>query len=123
MLCRRYFFLFFVFIFYGLIIFGFVNHGSERLIFSFSFSWVVFFASVSAYMFSSEVMLAIERYSNEVADCVMEKAKRMCSELGDVSSYVLVLSSCKFVSIEKKNVGHLLHFRILQDQRKNKKGS
>ncbi|KAI6692361.1 universal stress protein A-like protein isoform X2 [Syzygium oleosum] len=37
-----------------------------------------------AYMFSSEVMLAIERYSNEVADCVMEKAKRLCSELADV---------------------------------------
>ncbi|KAI3440491.1 U1-type domain-containing protein [Psidium guajava] len=38
----------------------------------------------TAYMFSSEVMLAIERYGNEVADCVMEKAKRLCSELGDV---------------------------------------
>ncbi|XP_030459796.1 universal stress protein A-like protein isoform X4 [Syzygium oleosum] len=38
----------------------------------------------TAYMFSSEVMLAIERYSNEVADCVMEKAKRLCSELADV---------------------------------------
>ncbi|XP_048138175.1 universal stress protein A-like protein isoform X3 [Rhodamnia argentea] len=30
------------------------------------------------------VMVAIERYGNEVADCVMEKAKRLCSELGDV---------------------------------------
>lgn len=38
----------------------------------------------TAFMFSSEVMLAIERYGNEVADCVMEKAKRLCSELGDV---------------------------------------
>lgn len=45
----------------------------------------MFFVSVSAYMFSSEVMLAIERYGNEVADCVMEKAKRLCSELADVS--------------------------------------
>ncbi|XP_030547100.1 universal stress protein A-like protein isoform X2 [Rhodamnia argentea] len=38
----------------------------------------------TAYLFSSEVMVAIERYGNEVADCVMEKAKRLCSELGDV---------------------------------------
>ncbi|XP_030547122.1 universal stress protein A-like protein isoform X2 [Rhodamnia argentea] len=38
----------------------------------------------TAYLFSSEVMLAIERYGNEVAEFVMEKAKRLCSELGDV---------------------------------------
>ncbi|KAL3728414.1 hypothetical protein ACJRO7_033060 [Eucalyptus globulus] len=38
----------------------------------------------TAYLFSSEVMLAIERYGNEVADCVMQKAKKLCSELADV---------------------------------------
>lgn len=38
----------------------------------------------TAYLFSSEVMLAIERYGNEVADCVMLKAKKLCSELADV---------------------------------------
>ncbi|KAF8018337.1 hypothetical protein BT93_H3280 [Corymbia citriodora subsp. variegata] len=37
-----------------------------------------------AFLFSSDVMLAIEKYGNEVADCVMEKAKKLCSELADV---------------------------------------
>ncbi|KAF8018336.1 hypothetical protein BT93_H3280 [Corymbia citriodora subsp. variegata] len=38
----------------------------------------------TAFLFSSDVMLAIEKYGNEVADCVMEKAKKLCSELADV---------------------------------------
>ncbi|KAA8545237.1 hypothetical protein F0562_020021 [Nyssa sinensis] len=36
------------------------------------------------YLFSSDIMASMERYSNEAADCVMEKAKRACKEVKDV---------------------------------------
>ncbi|XP_052207997.1 universal stress protein PHOS32-like [Diospyros lotus] len=34
----------------------------------------------TGYLFSSEIVAAMERFVNEVADCVMEKAKRLCRE-------------------------------------------
>ncbi|MCL7031367.1 hypothetical protein MKW94_030006 [Papaver nudicaule] len=38
----------------------------------------------SGYLFSSEVMVSMEKYSKDVADCVMEKAKRVCKDLQNV---------------------------------------
>uniref|UniRef100_A0A5B7CBG7 Putative universal stress protein A-like protein isoform X1 n=1 Tax=Davidia involucrata TaxID=16924 RepID=A0A5B7CBG7_DAVIN len=38
----------------------------------------------TGYLFSSDIMATMERYSNEVADCVVEKAKRACKEVKDV---------------------------------------
>ncbi|KAF5956980.1 hypothetical protein HYC85_004205 [Camellia sinensis] len=34
----------------------------------------------TGYLFSPDTMSSMERYSNEVAECVMEKAKRLCKE-------------------------------------------
>ncbi|KAA8545238.1 hypothetical protein F0562_020022 [Nyssa sinensis] len=38
----------------------------------------------TGYLFSSDILASMERYSNEVADCVIEKAKRACKEVKDV---------------------------------------
>ncbi|MCL7031541.1 hypothetical protein MKW94_023408 [Papaver nudicaule] len=38
----------------------------------------------SGYLFSSDVMVSMEKYSKDVADCVMEKAKRVCKDLQNV---------------------------------------
>ncbi|MCL7027969.1 hypothetical protein MKW94_008595 [Papaver nudicaule] len=38
----------------------------------------------SGYLFSSDVMVSMEKYSKDVADCVMEKAKRVCKDLKNV---------------------------------------
>lgn len=41
---------------------------------------------VSGYLFSSDIMATVERYGNEVAESVMEKARKICRDLGgDVS--------------------------------------
>jgi hypothetical protein len=45
----------------------------------------VFFARDSGYLFSSDVLAAMDKYGTGVADRVMEKAKRMCKDLNDVS--------------------------------------
>ena len=34
----------------------------------------------TGYLFSGEILATMERYGNEVADCVLEKAKRVCKE-------------------------------------------
>ncbi|KAF9668858.1 hypothetical protein SADUNF_Sadunf14G0047000 [Salix dunnii] len=35
---------------------------------------------VTGYLFSSDIMETMQKYSNDIADCVIEKAKRMCRE-------------------------------------------
>ncbi|CAK7340561.1 unnamed protein product [Dovyalis caffra] len=34
----------------------------------------------TGYLFSSDIMATMQKYSNDVADCVIEKSKRMCRE-------------------------------------------
>ena len=34
----------------------------------------------TGYLFSGEILATMERYGNEVAECVLEKAKRVCKE-------------------------------------------
>ena len=48
----------------------------------------VILACVSGYLFSADIMAAVDKYSNDLAECVVEKAKKMCKDLHDVS--------CKF---------------------------
>lgn len=38
----------------------------------------------TGYMFSTDIVSSMERYSNEVAQSVMEKATRLCKDLTDV---------------------------------------
>ncbi|KAM3704704.1 hypothetical protein ACJW31_03G025600 [Castanea mollissima] len=38
----------------------------------------------TGYLFSADIMAAMDKYSNDVAECVVEKAKKMCKDLQDV---------------------------------------
>ncbi|CAK9184482.1 unnamed protein product [Ilex paraguariensis] len=38
----------------------------------------------TGYLFSSDILATMDRYSNEMANCVTEKAKRICKELNNV---------------------------------------
>lgn len=49
------------------------------------------FVKISGYLFSSDILATMERYSNEVAQCVMEKAKRLCKDLDGVSPFFVNL--------------------------------
>ncbi|KAJ7973281.1 Universal stress protein A-like protein [Quillaja saponaria] len=42
----------------------------------------------TGYMFSTDMISSLERYGKEVADCVTEKAKKMCKDLHDVETIV-----------------------------------
>ncbi|XP_060167275.1 universal stress protein A-like protein isoform X1 [Lycium barbarum] len=42
------------------------------------------------YLFSSDILATMERYSNEVAQCVMAKAKRACKDLDGVKVETIV---------------------------------
>ncbi|CAL5341089.1 unnamed protein product [Camellia sinensis] len=42
----------------------------------------------TGYLFSPDTMSSMERYSNEVAESVMEKAKRLCKEDHNLDSFV-----------------------------------
>ncbi|XP_060167276.1 universal stress protein A-like protein isoform X2 [Lycium barbarum] len=44
----------------------------------------------SGYLFSSDILATMERYSNEVAQCVMAKAKRACKDLDGVKVETIV---------------------------------
>ncbi|KAH1259241.1 Universal stress protein A-like protein [Glycine max] len=44
------------------------------------------------YLFSPDISAAIEKYSQEVADCVLEKAKKLCKDLQNVC--------CSFVPLD-----------------------
>ncbi|KAI6684515.1 hypothetical protein NL676_030428 [Syzygium grande] len=39
----------------------------------------------TGYMLSSDTVAAIDRYNNEIADCVMAKAKKICHDFGEVA--------------------------------------
>ncbi|KAG8479282.1 hypothetical protein CXB51_029864 [Gossypium anomalum] len=45
----------------------------------------------TGYLFSSDILATMDKYSNDVADCVIEKAKRMCREQGDPEVKVEVM--------------------------------
>ncbi|KAH1083723.1 hypothetical protein J1N35_023484 [Gossypium stocksii] len=45
----------------------------------------------TGYLFSSDILATMDKYSNDVADCVIEKAKRMCREQGDPEVKVEVI--------------------------------
>ena len=49
----------------------------------------------SVHLFSSNIMLTMESYRNAVAQGVMQKAKNLCRQHGDVSNY-FVLSRVKW---------------------------
>lgn len=52
----------------------------------------------SGYLFSSDILAAMDKYSGEVAGCVIEKAKKMCRDLvpqQDVSVIVLFVRGLK----------------------------
>ncbi|XP_059439344.1 universal stress protein PHOS32-like [Corylus avellana] len=38
----------------------------------------------TGYLFSSDILAAMDKYGTDVADCVIEKAKRTCKDLNDV---------------------------------------
>ncbi|XP_050273837.1 universal stress protein PHOS32-like isoform X3 [Quercus robur] len=38
----------------------------------------------TGYLFSADMMVAMDKYRNDVAECVVEKAKKMCKDLHDV---------------------------------------
>lgn len=44
----------------------------------------------SGYLFSSDILATMERYSSGVAQCVMEKAKRACEALNGVKVETIV---------------------------------
>ncbi|CAI9781720.1 unnamed protein product [Fraxinus pennsylvanica] len=44
----------------------------------------------TAWAFSPDVMTSLERYSNDVAQCVIDKAKRACKHLNDVKVETVV---------------------------------
>lgn len=44
----------------------------------------------TGYLFSSDILATMERYSNQVAQCVMEKAKRACKDLDGVKVETIV---------------------------------
>lgn len=46
------------------------------------FSFLVVHAS--GYLFSSDITATMDRYSQQVADCILEKAKRLCNNLQNV---------------------------------------
>ncbi|XP_022720139.1 universal stress protein PHOS32-like [Durio zibethinus] len=37
----------------------------------------------TGYLFSADILATMDKYSNDVAICVMDKAKKMCKELAD----------------------------------------
>ncbi|KAI3932711.1 hypothetical protein MKW98_012682 [Papaver atlanticum] len=43
-------------------------------------------------LFSSDVLMSMEKYSKEVADCVIEKAKRVCKDLQNVKVETMIES-------------------------------
>lgn len=41
-------------------------------------------------MFSTDVIASMEKYGNELAESVMEKAKKLCKEVHDVGTFVIL---------------------------------
>ncbi|CAM8963071.1 unnamed protein product [Rhodiola kirilowii] len=44
----------------------------------------------SGYLFSADILATMERYGNEVAECVLEKAKRVCQDYQNVKVETVV---------------------------------
>lgn len=42
---------------------------------------------LSGYLFSQEIIATMDKYKNEVAETVIDKAKKLCQDLQDVSSF------------------------------------
>lgn len=42
----------------------------------------------TGYLFSSDITATMEKYSQQVADCVLEKAKRVCKDLQNVETKI-----------------------------------
>ncbi|KAK4595612.1 hypothetical protein RGQ29_013908 [Quercus rubra] len=42
------------------------------------------FSALDGYWFSADVIAAMDKHSNDVAECVVEKVKKMCKDLHDV---------------------------------------
>ena len=47
----------------------------------------------SGYLFSSDILLSMERYNNQIADRVIEKATKLCKEALDYDVGSLVISA------------------------------
>lgn len=63
-------------------------------IYNFIYFWFfsVYFLFFEGYLFSSDILATMEKYSQEVAECVIEKAQRICKGSNDVSILLLLLS-------------------------------
>jgi len=48
---------------------------------------------VSGYLFSSDITATMEKYSQQVADCVLEKAKIVCNDVQNVSIHICTYTS------------------------------
>nr|KJB45405.1 hypothetical protein B456_007G304400 [Gossypium raimondii] len=65
----------------------------------------------TGYLFSSDILATMDKYSNDVADCVIEKAKRVCREQGDpevadkINADVLVMGSHGYGLIKRAFLG------------------
>ncbi|MQK22678.1 universal stress protein, partial [Escherichia coli] len=42
----------------------------------------------TGYLFSSDLTATMDRYSQQVADCILEKAKRLCHNLQNVETRI-----------------------------------
>lgn len=45
----------------------------------------------TGYLFSSDIIATMDKYTKEVADCVIEKAKKICKDLNDVKVETMVV--------------------------------
>lgn len=64
----------------GIVQFNSTSFSRESV--GFNFSNYVF---IAGYLFSSDIIATMDKYTKEVADCVIEKAKKICKDLNDVS--------------------------------------
>ncbi|KAF8028861.1 hypothetical protein BT93_E1511 [Corymbia citriodora subsp. variegata] len=39
----------------------------------------------TGYLFSSDIVATMERYNNELADCIMAKGKKICNDFGEIT--------------------------------------
>ena len=51
--------------------------------------YVNLLSMVAGYLFSADILATMDKYSNDVAACVIEKAKRICREQAEEVSELL----------------------------------
>lgn len=78
--------------------------------------WVILFV-FSGFLFSSDITSAMDRYGNELAECIIEKAKRMCKDLQDVGAVIynfffVVVVFCFLIEGRFVILGTLLRYRF-----------